>query len=299
MTLCIASHSTTGHLIALGDRLVSRGLHRHQPPTPKGYTLHGSICCMYAGGISNAAEIIARTHIAIANEYDDKRPSVDNAAHFLREEYEKERILKAGEAILPDYGLGGIREYQERYPTLGKEIVKAIKKDLRRWRFPDERDTHFLVFGHDLGGPHIYRFADRVLENCNPFGFASIGWWDSRSIVDTLLHDYQPWFEPFGAALMIAYVAAMRAVRTDAGVGPPEDIVILSPGKPEPLVLSQFGMMRLQSIYDATMVRGLGGIQAAITLAHQFLPDENLGIRLPGQPSPEAQPQAIAQSKPA
>lgn len=297
MTLCIVSHCATGHLIAVGDRMVSRGLHRHQPPTPKGYILHGSVCCLYAGGISNAAEIIGRTRIVLANEYGDRKLGVNNAAHFLREEYERERILKAGEEILPEYGLSGIREYQERYPALGEEIVNDIKQDLRDWEFPEYADAHFVVFGHDLGGPHIYRYADRMLVACDPHGFASIGWDPSRNIADTLLHDRQPWFEPFGAALMLAYVAAQRAVNTEEGVGPPEDVVILSPEKPtEPIIVSQIGMWRLQSIYDATMVRGLGGIQTAINFAHQFVPDENLGIRLPGQSDPGEGPQSPPES---
>lgn len=292
MTLCIVSHSATGHVIALADRLVSRDPHRHQPPTPKGYTLHKSIYCLYAGGISNAAEIIARARVCLANTYGDRVCMASNAAHVLRDEYEKERILKAGEEILPGYGLSGIQEYQDRYGTLKKKMVDAIKRELREWTFPDESEAHFLIFGHDLSGPHIYRYAYNRLENCDAFGFASIGWSDSTRIADTLLHDRQPWIEPFGAALMLAYVAARRAVNTDAGVGPPEDILLISNEKPEEVVqLDQLGMMRLNHVYDATMVRGLGGIQMAIQFAHQFMPDENLGIKLPGQSDPGAAPQ--------
>ncbi len=293
MTLCIVSHSASGHLVAMSDRMLSRGPARHLPPTPKGYILHSSIYCMYAGGISLAGSIVLAAQVRLANEYGARAGacSVHKAAHYLREAYEAARLIEAAAQILPLYFISGPGEYQQKRHTLPASTIKSIERRISRWGFASEEEPAFIVFGYDGSGPHVYKVQASRVDGHDPFGFAAIGLDTSVSIVDQLMYDHQAWHMPFGAALALAYVAANNAVDTRNGVGPPEDVLILRPDSPEvPVLVGILGTMRLKHLYEFTIVKGMGGIQAAIQLAHSFMPDENLGVTLPTAPPPAVAP---------
>lgn len=309
MTLCIACHSADGAVVGLSDRMLTVGDKRPEHPVEKFYQLHPGIFCQWAGGNSLADAIANAAKHSIKRQYGAAADSVtvQRAAQCVREAFEAARIIEGAYEILPRFLIAGVEEYHVRRPHLPKETVREIERSFGRWEFPVEEDPAFIVYGADAGGTHIYkvfrhaeykgRRRTRMDVHDSP-GFATIG--SNFEPAEDVLYTRQSWRRSFGEAVMLAYIAGRYAVNPDEGVGLPRDMVIVGPGQTDAFQVNALGMARLDSVYEATIVAGHGGIEIALGFAAQFRRDPALGIVMPPTPpdTPAPEPPAASSDGP-
>jgi len=293
VTLCIAVHCADGSVIALSDRMLSRGDDaRHLPPIAKRYQLHEGVHTLWAGGNSLSNGIINAAGTMLGRKFSPEQVTGHRAAQALREAYEAARIVEGASQLLPTYLLSGLDEYHAKRPTLPRATVSEIEHRMVRWHFPEAEDPAFIVFGVDPSGSHIFKVFREYPYRGEPrtrvdwhdgVGFASIG--GNTEPADQLLFDRQAWHQPFGVALMLAYIAAQYCVSRDDGIGPPEDILVVGPGQDECFGVDNWGHFHLKRLYDATITGGHGGLETALQVAGQFKREPGLGIVMPPGPA--------------